>query len=145
MPRVRLVQRGTYEFRYSVSVQARDINYGGHLGNDALISLVGTARAHLFHTIGLSELDLGDGRTGMVKTDLTVNYKTEGHLFDQFLIETHVDEMTHKAFRMFHRVIKGDEVVALLETGFVAFDYASKRVTSVPAPFVKAIAGRRKG
>jgi acyl-CoA thioester hydrolase len=142
MPRTRLVQQKTYEFRSSVSVQPRDVNYGGHLGNDALIALVGTARALVFRALALSELDLGDGRTGMVMTDLTVNYKAEGYLFDELLIETHVGELTRTGFRFFHRVTKGGKLVALVDTGFVAFDYASKRIVPVPQAFVKAVADR---
>jgi len=144
MARIRLNQQRAYEFQTSLSVQPRDINYGGHLANDALISLVGTARALMFHSIGLSEMDLGDGRTGVVMTDLTVNYKAEGHLFDELLVETHVDEFTRTGFRLFHRVTtKGEKLVALVETGLVAFDYASRRVAPVPAPFVKAVADRK--
>jgi acyl-CoA thioesterase FadM len=142
MPRTRLVQQETYEFRSSVSVQPRDVNYGGHLGNDALIALVGTARALVFHAVGLSELDLGDGRTGIVMTDLAVNYKAEGYLFDELLIETHVGEITRTGFRLFHRVTKGGRLLALVDTGFVAFNYASRRVVPVPRAFVKAVADR---
>jgi len=142
MPRTRLVQQETYEFRSSVSVQPRDVNYAGHVGNDALIALAGTARALMLHALGLSELDLGDGRTGIVMTDLAVNYKAEGHLFDELLIETHVDELTRTGFRLFQRVTKGERLVALVETGFVAFDYASRRVVPVPPAFVKAVADR---
>jgi len=142
VPRIKLFQQKTYEFRSSVSVQPRDVNYGGHLGNDALIALVGTARALVFHALGLSELDLGDGRTGMVMTDLAVNYKTEGYLFDELLIETHVNEITRTGFRFFHRITKGERLVALVDTGFVAFDYAARRVAPVPTAFVKAVADR---
>ncbi len=142
MPRTKLVQQETYEFRSSVSVQPRDVNYGGHLGNDALIALVGTARALVFHALGLSELDLGDSRTGMVMTDLTVNYKAEGYLFDELLIETHVDELTRTGFRLFHRVTRGEKLLALVDTGFVAFNYATKKVAPLPPAFVKAVADR---
>jgi len=142
MPRTRLVQQETYEFRSSVSVQPRDVNYAGHVGNDALIALAGTARALMLHALGLSELDLGDGRTGIVMTDLAVNYKAEGYLFDELLIETHVGEITRTGFRLFHRVTKGGRLLALVDTGFVAFNYASRRVVPVPPAFVKAVADR---
>jgi len=142
MARTKLSQQETYEFSTSLLVQPRDINYVGHLANDALISLVGTARALMFHAMGLSELDLGDGRTGVVMTDLTINYKAEGYLFDELLVETHVDELTRSGFRLFHRVTKGEKLVALVETGLVAFDYGSRRVAPVPAPFVRAAADR---
>jgi acyl-CoA thioester hydrolase len=143
MARIKLKQQETYEFSCPIDVQPRDINYGGHLANDTLISLVGAARALMFHAMGLSELDLGDGRTGVVMSDLVVNYKSEAFLFDRLLVETRVDEFTHTGFRLFHRVTKGEELVALVETGLAAFSYTSGRVVPVPAPFVKAVADRK--
>jgi len=58
MPRIKLSEQEVYEFQSSFQVRPQDINYGGHVGNDNLISLVGAARAYLFHSMGLSELDL---------------------------------------------------------------------------------------
>jgi len=91
----------------------------------------------MLHAMSLSELDVGDGRTGIVMTDLAVNYKAESRLFDELLIETHVDEFTRTGFRLFHRVTTGERLVALVNSGFVAFNYASKRVAPVPSAFVK--------
>lgn len=48
MARIKLLEQGSYEFQVSLEVRPQDVNYGGHLGNDHLISIVGTARAHLF-------------------------------------------------------------------------------------------------
>ena len=139
MPRIKLVEQTTYKFRCRLEVQPRDVNYGGHLGNDSLVSLVGTARARMFRIIGLSELDLGDGRTGMVMTDLVVNYRSEGFLFDELLVETHPGELARTGFRLFHRVSRDDKVIALLETGFAAFDYVSRKVAPLPQRFVEAV------
>lgn len=139
MPRIRLFEQETYEFRFLIDVQPRDVNYGGHLGNDALVSMVGTARARMFLSLGLSELDLGDGRTGVVMSDLAVNYRSEAFLFDELLIETHVGEFTHTGFRLFHRMMRGATVIAVVETGLIAFDYVSRKVVPIPQEFIKAL------
>ena len=141
MPRIKLVEREDYEFRTSLQVRPQDVNYGGHVGNDNLVSLVGTARARLLHGLGLSELDLGDGKTGAIITDLIVNYKSESLLFDELIIETHFDEFAEKGFRMFHRVRKDSKLVALLEIGFAAYDYAAKKTSPIPASFLQRFAG----
>lgn len=143
MPRTKLVEQESYEFGYPIAVQPRDINYGGHLGHDSLVSLAATARARMFFALGLSELDLGDGRTGILMTDLVVNYRSEAHLFDELLVESHAGEFTRSGFRLFHRVVKGEMLVALIEAGFACFDYASKKVSPLPPRFKEAIAGRR--
>jgi len=73
MPRTKLTELPVYKFRYAITLQPRDINYGGHLGVDSLVSIVGTARAYIFKSVGLSELNLGDNKTGMIMTDCVIN------------------------------------------------------------------------
>jgi len=141
MPKIKLAEQEDYEFQTSLQVRPQDVNYGGHVGNDNLVSLVGAARARLLHGLGLSELDLGDGKTGAIITDLIVNYKSESFLFDELIIETHFDEFAEKGFRMFHRVRKDSKLVALLEIGFAAYDYAAKETSPLPASFVKRLTG----
>jgi len=142
MPRIKLAEQEVYEFRFSIQVRPQDINYGGHLGNDDLISLVGAARAQLFHSLGLSELDLGDGQTGIIITDLVVNYRAEAFMFDELLVETHLDEFAEKGFRMFHRVRKNSKLIALMETGLMTYNYASKETAPIPEAFLKHLADR---
>jgi acyl-CoA thioester hydrolase len=140
MPRIKLAEREVYEIRSSLQVRPQDVNYAGHVGNDSLISLVGAARAQLFRSLGLSELDLGDRQTGLIITDLIVNYKAEASMFDDLLVETHLDEFAEKGFRMFHRVRKDLTLIALVETGFAAYNYAAKKTSPLPASFLKRLA-----
>lgn len=133
----------SYEFHYTTRLEPRDINYGGHLGNDALVSLAGSARAHLFHSLGLREIDLGDGHTGIIMSDLAVNFREEGFMFDAIVIDTHIGEFGSNRFRLFHRVTKGDIVVALVETGLKTFNYTAREVAPVPEAFLKVLATRR--
>ena len=135
MPRVKLQLQPTYEFHYEVTLQVRDINYGGHLGNDALVGLLHEARINLLHGLGLSEMNLGDGQTGIIMADLVVNFLEEGFMLDRLAIDSHIGEMTQRSFRIFYRITKGDKILALAETGIVAFDYAQRKIVPVPAPF----------
>lgn len=142
MPRIRLYEQQHYAFHYAVTLQPRDINYVGHMGNDSLISLIGAARAQLMHSLGLSELDLGDGRTGIVMGDMVVNYKAEAFMLEELLIETHIGEITRTGFRIFHRVTKGKSVVALMETGVAAFSYIARKPAPLPQKFLQALGNR---
>lgn len=142
MPRIKLNEQKEYAFHYTMMLEPRDINYGGHLGNDALVSIVGSARVNMFRSIGLSEMDLGDGKTAIIMADLAVNYKSEAFMFDEILIDTHVGEISRSNFRIFHRINKGQIVVALVETGITAFDYALRKVVPVPEAFLELLAER---
>jgi acyl-CoA thioesterase FadM len=142
MPGIKLSEREVYEFQSSIQVRPQDINFSGHMGNDNLISLVGAARAYLFRSMGLSELDLGDRQTGIIITDMVVNYKAEAFMFDELLVDTHIGEVAQKGFRMFHRVRRNMKLIALVETGFLTYNYAAKRIIPVPVPFLKCLEDR---
>ena len=75
MPRVKLESQPKYEFVFETTIQKVDLNYAGHLGNDALLRMLQTARIELFQNRGYKELDLGDGKTGIIIGDLVVNHK----------------------------------------------------------------------
>jgi acyl-CoA thioester hydrolase len=139
MPRSRLDEQPFYQFSCTITLQPRDINYGGHLGNDSLVSLIGTARAGMFHSIGLSEGDLGDGKTGVIMADLSVNFKAEAFMFDELQLDTHVGELSKTGFRIFHRLRKGQTIVALAETGMVAFDYGRRKIGQVTKTLIEAL------
>ena len=142
MPRVKLMEHEAYEFRFPLQVRPQDVNYAGHLGNDNLISMVGAARAHLVRSLGFSEMDLGDGQTGMIITDMAVNYRAEAFMFDELLFETHIGEVGPKGFRMFHRITRGSTCIALVETGIVTYNYPIKAKSPIPAPFLKCLASQ---
>lgn len=139
MPRVKLEEQSTYEFTFSVTLHPRDINYGGHLGNDSLVILIGSARAQMFHSMGLSEGNLGDGKTGIIMADLVMNYRAEAFIFEKLDIATHVGEIQAGGFRIFHRVSRNDKLIALAEAGVMAFDYTKHRVAHVPQIFLETL------
>lgn len=139
MPRSKLDEQPVYEFSCTVVLQPRDINYGGHLGNDSLVSLLGTARAGMLHAMGLGEENLGDGKTGVIMADLTVTFKSEGFMFDELQIDSHVGEISRTGFRIFHRVRKGKTLVALAEAGMVAFDYSTRKIGQVTETLISTL------
>jgi acyl-CoA thioester hydrolase len=139
MPRIKLAEQSNYEFQHTVTVRVTDLNYGRHLGNDALVSLIHEARAQLLHSLDCSETDLGDHHTGLIMADLVINFVQEGFMFDVLQINSHVGEISSRGFRIFHRITKAGQLLALAETGLVAFDYAKRRSVPIPETFLKAL------
>jgi acyl-CoA thioesterase FadM len=105
--------------------------------------LASAARADVFASLGLSEVDLGDGVTGIIMADITVNFKAEGYLHDQIVIDTHLGAFTGHGFRAFQRVRKGDKLLALAETGLVALNYRSRKIVPVPERLLHSLAAHR--
>lgn len=139
MPRIRLTEQKDYPFHYSVVLQPREINYGGHLGNDSLITLLNTARAAMLRSMGISELNLGDGRTSVIMADMVINYKKEAFMFEELKIDTCVGEFGKNGFRIFQRIVRGEVLIALAESGVITLDYASRKIAPVPESFTKAL------
>lgn len=142
MPRIKLKPQPAYEFQHRLSVRVTDLNYGAHLANNAVVELIHEARVQLLRQLGLSEHNLGDGQTGIIMGDLVVNFKQEGFLGDELCVESHIGEVAGKGFRLFHRITRGTELLALAETGIVCFDYAARKIAPIPPEFLQAIKRR---
>ena len=56
MARIKLVLPEHFSFSTSLPVRITDLNYGGHVGNDAILSLVHEARMQYLKSFGFSEL-----------------------------------------------------------------------------------------
>ena len=129
IPRIKLQEQSHYRFQYKRKIRKSDLNYAGHLGNDNIISLIQEARIAVFNELGFTELDLGDGSTGIIIGDLAVNFKAEGFEGDELLIESQFSEPQKNSIRLFYRVTRVTDrvIIAFVETGLVAFDYESHK------------------
>ena len=140
MARIKLVPLDHYQNIYETAVEVTDLNYGNHLGNDALVGIIHRARVHFLHRLGASENDLGDGETGILLADLIVNYKGEGFLFNTLSVESGIGDVLSKGFRMFHRITaEPGRLIALAETGIVAFNYQKRKVVRIPESFISNV------
>ncbi len=132
MPRLDLKAREPYPFSCEIVVRTTDLNYGGHLGNDRLLSLVQEARVAFLASHGWSELDCGGA--GLIMADAALSYRAEAFAGDVLRFEVAAIEPSRVGFRLAMRVTRpddGDEV-ALVETGMVCFDYARRRPVALP-------------
>ncbi len=140
MPRIKLDPLDRYQHTYETSIEVTDLNYGNHMGNDALVGIIHRARVHFLYQLGASENNLGDGKTGILMTDLIVNYKGEGMLFDRIIVASSIGEVRPKGFRIFYKIsIVNKRIIALAETGIVGFDYKKRKVAKIPESFVSKI------
>ncbi len=135
MPRVRNEVQKEYEFKCKIEVRMNDINMGGHVGNTQMIAITHDARIKLYKELGISELDLGDGKTGMVVADIAANFKAEVFLDDEVIVRSHIGEIGNTGFRLFHNVESNGITAALIETGIVAFNFKERKAAGLPQAF----------
>ena len=139
MPRVTLVEQQKYEFSHHLVVRATDINYAGHLGNEALLGLVHEARAFFFKKMNFNTVIHGEQSVGLIIADLVVNFKAEAFAHDRLNVDCHIDEMHGKSFRLFHRIRRKEQLIALVETGMISYDYSLKQAVPLPTEFLKGL------
>ena len=144
MPHIKLREQPHYEFTYRATIQVSHINYRGHLGHDSIVLILDEARANMFHALGISELNLGDGKTGAITGDMVVNYKSEGFAYQSLVVESQVGEISPDAFTVFQRIERDGHLVALAEAGFIGFDYKTHATGPIPETFNKALAQYRE-
>ena len=127
------------DFRFSTEVQVRisDINYGGHLGNDSVLSLIHEARVRFLGHYGYTEADI-DG-VGIIMTDAVIIYKSEGFYGKTLRIDVDVIDFTRVGCDFIFRLINEEDnkEIARAKTGVVSFDYQQKKIMSLPDKFKK--------
>src|ERR1700759_2330934 len=75
MPRTRLVLPEHFSFTTDVPVRITDLNYGGHVGNDSVLSLIHEIRVQFLQSHGFTELNLNG--VGLIMADVTIEFRSE--------------------------------------------------------------------
>ncbi len=132
MPRIKLNPLENYPFSTTIKVRITDLNYGGHLGNDTLISLIHEARSAFLACHGFSEKEFGG--VSLILGDLAVVYQGEAFAGDVLDFEAAAGEPTRCGFRLFFRVTRpaDNKPIALVENGMVCFDYHTRSTQRLP-------------
>ncbi|THB62471.1 MAG: acyl-CoA thioesterase [Spirochaetaceae bacterium] len=134
------VGQDDYPYRKSMTVGIRDINYGGHVGNDVYLSYCQEGRLGYLKQLGFSEMDIGGCGIILIKSEL--EYRSELFHGDRIEVMCRVPELKNTSFVMEYAVIKEDGSNALnAKTVLVAFDYVNRKVTRVPEVFRQKVLG----
>ncbi len=135
MPRIKIDLPEKFSFRTLIPVRIQDVNYGGHVGNDAVLSILHEARMQYLKRLGCSELE-AEG-VSMIMADVAIVYKGEGFHGDIFETELAAGDFTTRGFDLFYKVsaTREDGVrrsIAEAKTDMLCFDYRSGKVVSLP-------------
>ncbi len=135
MPRIKLnFPEKNFDVSITIPVRITDINYGGHVGNDSLVSVIHESRMQFLQHHGYSEMDI-EG-TGLIMTDLAVEFKNESFYGDVLSIKMAAGDITGVSFELYYDLCTtraGKEVtVARAKTTMVCYNYAAKKVAHVP-------------
>jgi acyl-CoA thioester hydrolase len=128
-------------FTANIPVRITDINYGNHVGNDALVSIVHEARVQWLAQNNYTELNVGGA--ALIMADLAIEYKAESFYGDTLTVAISIGEITKISFEIFYEITiaRNDKkiLIANAKTGMVCFDYEARKVTSIPEAFGQMI------
>ncbi|SFE80985.1 Acyl-CoA thioesterase FadM [Chitinophaga sp. CF118] len=135
MARVRLDMPERMNFTTQIQVTINDVNYGGHVGNDSILSIIHEARIRFLASLGYKELDKENG-IGLIMSDAAISYKGEGFHGDIFDIAVSVADISSFGFDIYYRITttRDDKTIVITEakSGMIYFDYNEHKVGRLP-------------
>jgi acyl-CoA thioesterase FadM len=139
MNRVKIELPDKFIYKTEISIRISDINYGGHLGNDSVLSILQESRIRFLKQFGYSETNI-EGAS-IIMTDAAIQYKSQGYYGDVLIIELTVESIIRSGCDFIYKVTNtfpGKEVVRA-KTGIAFFDYKKNKLISVPDKFVQLV------
>jgi acyl-CoA thioester hydrolase len=131
MPRIKVAIPGHVSFETAIPVRITDLNYGAHLGNDALLSILHEARLQLLQHFGYTELDLGGA--SLIMADVAIEYKGEGFYGDVLTLKLAFDDVHKYGFDITYHVLnQNGKEVARAKTGMLCFNYQERKLMALP-------------
>ena len=116
-----------------IPVRIGDINYGGHVGNDAILSIMHEARMQMLAGAGFTEMNTGGH--GLIMGDVMIAYRAESFYGDILQVAVFADEISMRSFDLLYRVTSVQEdrqtLIAEAKTGMICFDYTARKIVEI--------------
>lgn len=131
MARIKLSLPDNFHFSTLLPVRITDLNYGGHLGNDAVLSILHEARVQFLKQWNYTELNVAG--VGLIMADAAIEFKAEAFYADALTVFVKATEFSKIGFELYYKIVKeNNTTVAIAKTGMICFDYDKRKVVAVP-------------
>lgn len=137
MSRIKLDLPKDFHFTTEIPIRISDINYGGHLGNDSVLSILHDARIRFLMVHGYSEFNV-EG-VSIIMSDSVVLYKSQAFYGESLRIQIAVKDFSNFGCDFYYLMREresGREVVQA-KTGIAFFNYEERKLALVPELFKK--------
>jgi len=142
MARIKIDLPEKFLFSTSIAVRITDINYGGHVGNDTVLSIIHEARMQFLKSHGYEELNF-EG-VGMIMADVAIEFKNELFYCDVINVSVAIKDFSKVSFDIYYKLEKEaadkKELVAIAKTAMVCYDYEKKKIVPVPDKAISTLA-----
>jgi acyl-CoA thioester hydrolase len=145
MARIKLNLPSTFTFSTMIPIRITDINYGNHVGNDAVLSILHEARMQFLNNLGYTEMQFAG--VGMIMSDVGIEFKAEAFYGDVMKVYVTASEFSKVGFNLYYKLVKNNKetIVATAKTGMICFDYTTRKVAKLPEEAMKKLSGHIPG
>ncbi|MCC7330683.1 MAG: thioesterase family protein [Gammaproteobacteria bacterium] len=134
-----------FPFTTELAVYVSHINYGGHLDNVQLLSLVSEAQMRLFAELGWPQGRIGDVVT--LIADAAVQYRSEAFRGETMVVRIAAHDFNPKGCDLVWQMTEesSGREVARGKTGIVCFDLTTRKLVAIPEGFRQRLEGGPPG
>jgi acyl-CoA thioester hydrolase len=130
MTRIKIELPERFVFSTKIPIRITDLNYGGHVGNDTVLSLIHEARVQFLKSHDYEELNL-EG-VGLIMSDVGIEFKAELFYGDIVTAFVAAASFSRAGFDLFYKLIREETIVAIAKTGMICYNYDIRKVVSIP-------------
>ncbi len=128
----------------SIPVRISDINYGNHLGNDSLLSVIHESRMQMLAQWGYDELHAGG--VALIMADVMIAYRGEAFYGDVLSVSLFAEELTGHSFDLLYQITterEGNVIdIAHAKTGMITFDYGTRKIIPMTNELKNRLTGK---
>ena len=142
MARVKIIVPDNKIGSFVIPVIISDVNYGNHVGNDSIVSILHEARVKWLNQYNYTELNI-DG-IGLIMSDLEIEFKKESFYGDIIEVQLSIGEISSVGFELYYQLntkrYEEPVILAIAKTGMIFYNYLTKKVTHIPVVFKNLLA-----
>jgi YbgC/YbaW family acyl-CoA thioester hydrolase len=130
MARIKIDLPEQFHFSTKIPIRITDLNYGGHVGNDTVLTLIHEARVQFLKHYGYEELNV-EG-VSLIMSDAGIEFKAELFYGDIVTAFVTAINFSRVGFDLYYKLMREENIVALAKTGMICYNYDSRKVVSIP-------------
>jgi acyl-CoA thioester hydrolase len=134
MARIKIELPDLFFFSTRIPIRITDLNYGGHVGNDSLLSIIHEARVQYLLHHGFREVNAAG--PGLIMSEVAISFKNEIFYGDAVQVWVGAGGFAGVAFDIFYKLEceKKEEVqlLATAKTRMVCYDYSIQKMVAIP-------------
>ena len=117
-------------YKAIIPIRISDVNYGGHVGNDSMLSIFHETRLQMLRHYGHNELNAAGN--SLIMADVMIAYKGESFYGDILEVAVYATELTTSSFDLLYFATTAHNgaatEIAQGKTGMVCFDYSTRKI-----------------